>query len=212
MRRDACDLGCQSMYGIQKKAPVISPGETSFVVYMGAGEQSMVVLPEQLENAAQTDDSGWVLLNSIFRPSHDYSDLSSSSSSYKLTETHVQTMPISGGAATGSDRHRFGEYRRTSHSPFCIPAWLWLIPVMLLVALVYIQYNGNNLRSVLVFEEDSDDEQELIVERRKEESSFHVTLKDKDTFLIAFEPTVEEFVEAKLQDLPPKYDAHVAGN
>lgn len=202
------------MYDIQRKAPVLSAGDSSsFVVYMGAGEQTMVVVPELMENTAQSGDSGWVLLNSIFRPSHDYSEVSSassSSSSYKLTETHVQTMPISGGAG---EKHRFGDFRRTAHSPFCIPAWLWLIPVMLLLALVYIQYNGTSLRNVLVFEEESSEEDEIIVVPRKDDNGFHVTLKDKDTFLIEFQPSVEEFLEAKLQDLPPKYDDHrLAGN
>lgn len=202
------------MHDIQRKAPVLSAGggdSSSFVVYMGAGEQTMVVVPELLENTAQSGDSGWVLLNSIFRPSHDYSEVvsSASSSSYKLTETHVQTMPISGGAG---EKHRFGDFRR-NHSPFCIPAWLWLIPVMLLLALVYIQYNGTSLRNVLVFEEDSSEDDEMIVVPRKEENGFHVTLKDKDTFLIEFQPSMEEFLEAKLQDLPPKYDDHrLAGN
>lgn len=207
MRRDACDLGCRKMHEIQLKAPVASaPGlgdSGSFVVYMGAGEQSMVVVPDLSER------TGWVLLNSLFRPMNDYNDVaaaaaaSSSSASYRLTETRVQTMPIAGGA---SEKHRFGEYRR-NHSPFCIPAWLWLIPVMLLVALVYIQYNGNNMKNVLLFEEESsDEEQEILqVERVKEEGSgLNVTIKDKDTFLITFEPM--DFVEAKLQDLPPKYD------
>lgn len=191
------------MFQVQSKAPVIpNGGETSWVVYMGAGtggnDQNLLVLqpPELLENS----DSGWVLLNSIFRPSHDY-DLSASSSSsgYKLTETHVQTMPISGGSESSS-RHRFGEFRRQSHSPFCIPAWLWLIPVMLVVALVYIQYNGTSLKSVLVLEEESDDELEIIVET----SASAKDMANKDNmFLMTFQ---EDFLTAKLQDLPPKYE------
>lgn len=188
------------MFQVQSKAPVIpNGGETSWVVYMGAGtggnDQNLLVLqpPELLENS----DSGWVLLNSIFRPSHDYdlSASSSSSSGYKLTETHVQTMPISGSES--SSRHRFGEFRRPFRSPFCIPAWLWLIPVMLVVALVYIQHNGTGLKSVLVLEEESDDELEIIVETRP-------SAKDKDNlFLMTFQ---EDFLNAKLQDLPPKYE------
>lgn len=195
------------MHGIQSKAPILGPGDASFIVYMGAGEQNMVVVPDLMENSAQ-NDNGWLLLSSIFRPANDFND--DPSATYKLTETHVQTMPISGSFEKSN---RFGDFRRSAHSPFCIPAWLWLIPVMLLVALVYIQYgNGNGLKSVVIFdEESSDDEPEIVVEGLKEDSGFNVTLKDKDTFVIAFEPILEQFVEAKLQDLPPKYEEFVNG-
>lgn len=197
MRRDACALGCRRMYEVQARAPIIPiTGDTNWVVYMGSSDENLVVVqpPELLENS----DSGWVLLNSIFRPSHDYESASASASvGYKLTETHVQTMPIS-AAESSSFKHRFGQFRRQSQSPFCIPAWLWLVPVLLLVALVYIQYNGSNLRSVLVFEEESEDEQEILVEHNGR------PLKDAHKAAL-FRDADEDFMAAKLQDLPPKY-------
>lgn len=201
-------MGCGRMFEIQSKAPV-APG---WVVYMGASDRSMVVMqpPDLLENSAQGDND-WVLLDSIFRPAHDYNEIASGDNTYKLTETHIQTMPI---------RQRFGNYRR-SHSPFCIPAWLWLIPVFLLLALVYIQY-GTTIRNVLVLEDESDDEleQEIIIERRKSSDggsseSCRDGLKHKDTFLVALDPFFfpdkvgrgGEFPEEKLLlDLPPKYE------
>lgn len=199
LRRDACELGSKKMFEIQSKAPVASGG---LLVYMGAGDRSMIVIQppdNMLDSSSGAQDNDWVLLNSFRSPSHDYE----LSSTYKLTETHVQTMPIS------EHGHRFGEYRRL-HTAFCIPAWLWLIPVMLLMALVYIQY-GTTLKSVMVEESEDELEQEILLEQqeqgKEEEDDFQVQLQlkaDKDTFLISFHPL--EFIEAKLQDLPPKYD------
>lgn len=203
LRRDACRLGCSRMFEIQSKAPV-APG---WVVYMGASDRSMVVMqpPDLLENSAQGDND-WVLLDSIFRPSHDYNEIPSGDP-YKLTETHIQTMPIY------TDRQRFGGYRR-SQSQFCIPAWMWLIPIMLLMALVYIQY-GTTIKNVLVLDDDSDDEleQEIIIERRKGSEggneSCRVSMKNKDTFLVALDPffySSDKGDEKLLLDLPPKYE------
>lgn len=202
------------MFEVQSKAPVALGG---WIVYMGASDRSMVVMqpPELLENSAQGDNE-WVLLDSIFRPSHDYNEIPSASgdTTYKLTETKIQTMPI----YTSSDRERFGNYRRRTHSQFCIPAWMWLIPVTLLMALVYIQY-GTTIRNVLVIEDESDDEleQEIIIERRKSSDggneSCRVSLKQghKDTFVALapfFLPDKDgRFPEEKLLlDLPPKYE------
>lgn len=193
LRRDACELGSRKMFELQSKAPVASGG---LLVYMGAGDRSMIVIqpPDMLESGG-AQDNDWVLLNSFRPPSHDYE----LASTYKLTETHVQTMPIS------EHGHRFGEYRRL-HTPFCIPAWLWLIPVMLLMALVYIQY-GTTLKNVMVEESEDELEQESL-EQGKNSDGEEVVLqfKDKDAFLVSFQPL--KFIEEKLQDLPPKYDEH----
>lgn len=184
------------MFDLQSKAPLAD----GLLVYMGAGDRSMVVVqpPELLESGA---DNEWVLLNS-FRPSqqsHDYNELSPT---YKFTR-HVQTMPIP------EHGRRFGDYRRL-HTPFCIPAWLWMIPVMLLMALVYIQY-GTSLKTALVEDSEDELEQEILVQHDKGPNGEDVlTLKDKDTFLISFQPL--DFLEAKLQDLPPKYDEDVHGS
>lgn len=179
------------MCDIQSQAPVTAGG---LLVYMGAGDRNMVVMQHSdlLENAAQAGDNDWVLLNSIFGPSSSRDRDYELPSTYKLTETHVQTMPI----PISAERHRVAEYHRI-HSPFCIPAWVWIIPVMLLMSLVYIQY-GSTLKNVLIFESDeSDDEHEIAVGTRN-------ISDDKDSYVIAFQPL--EFLEAKLQDLPPKYD------
>lgn len=91
----------------------------------------MVLMQPDFELESEDD---WILLDSVFH-SHDYE---ANSDTYKLTETRVQTMPIY-------------PMRKNIRMEFCVPAWMWMVPILLVLTLIWLQY-GHSIRSIFIYD------------------------------------------------------------
>lgn len=117
------------MMSVQATAPVIN----GWLVYMGANDRSMVLLQPDFDQPSNED---WVLLNSMLRE-NDY-DYDSNAYDKMLTDDHIQSIPIYPG-----QQHFTVKY--------CIPTWMWMVPLLLLVAFIWIHYS-NYIYSVFIRE------------------------------------------------------------
>uniref|UniRef100_A0A1B0CKJ1 Transmembrane protein 59 n=1 Tax=Lutzomyia longipalpis TaxID=7200 RepID=A0A1B0CKJ1_LUTLO len=159
VKREACQVGCGKMFELQSKSPYIH----GWLVYMGAStdrDHSGGVMYMQPDLYTPPSDDDWIVFDTAFRP-QDYDSLHP----YKLTQTHIQTMPIY-------------PVRKHISTQFCIPTWMWMIPIMLVFAIVWIQY-GNAIRNVFIYEdveEDDDDTEEEGSTTKKIEEDFIVAL------------------------------------
>lgn len=198
LRRDACQLGCNKMMDTQAEAPSLH----GWLVYSGASERSMVVF-----QPPETEDNDWVLLDPVSRPRHDYVAIVNADS-FKLTETHVQTLPIDPANRRLDYR---GQVRGPTRSQFCPNSWMWTIPIFLLIALVWIQY-GTTIRNVLILEED----EEVVIAADDGLDAEHHPLngseqKSRSDFTVTFGPSSSFYAtghapEILILDPPPKYD------
>lgn len=93
----------------------------------------MVLMQPDFELESEDD---WILLDSVFHP-HDYE---ANGDTYKLTETRVQTMPIY-------------PMRKNIRMEFCVPAWMWMVPILLVLTLIWLQY-GHSIRSIFIYDGD----------------------------------------------------------
>lgn len=132
-RRETCHLGCSRMYEIQSKAPYFH----GWLVYMGASDRSMVLMQPDFDIVSEDD---WILLDAFVHP-REYENIGDT---YKLTETRIQTMPIY-------------PMRKNLTMEFCIPTWMWMVPIFLVLGLVWIHY-GNTIRNIFIYEECQDDD------------------------------------------------------
>lgn len=115
------------MMSVQATAPVIN----GWLVYMGATDRNMVLLQPDFDLPSKED---WVLLDSMFR---DY-DYDPNTYDKMLTDDHIQSIPIYPG-------------RQHFTVNYCIPTWMWIVPLLLLVGFIWIHYS-NYIYSVFIRE------------------------------------------------------------
>lgn len=119
IKKEHCFRGCNEMMTLQAKAPLIN----GWLVYMGATDRNMVLLQPDFDIPSKED---WVLLDSMFRNDYDYD---SQYGSYDKITTQIETVP---------------RYMEREHFTinYCIPVWMWMLPLFLLVAFLYIHYSN----------------------------------------------------------------------
>lgn len=104
------------MMTLQAKAPLIN----GWLVYMGATDRNLVLLQPDFDIPSKED---WVLLDSMFRNDYDYD------TQYDRISTQIETVP----RYMGHDQFTIN---------YCIPVWMWMLPLFLLVAFLYIHYSN----------------------------------------------------------------------
>ena len=77
-------------------------------------------------------DDDWVLLDSVLR-NQNYDKLFDE---YKISEQRIETIPI---------RSRFT-------INYCIPTWMWIVPIFLIITFIWIQY-GSYLNGIVLQED-----------------------------------------------------------
>lgn len=120
-KKEDCFGGCNKMMALQSKAPYIN----GWLVYMGAAERNMVLLQPDFDIPSKDD---WVLLDSMFR-ANDYDYEGSSYEKMLADNRQVQSVPLYPG-------------RQHFTINYCIPTWMWMVPLMLLVAFIWIHYSN----------------------------------------------------------------------
>lgn len=106
---------------LQAKAPLIN----GWLVYMGATDRNLVLLQPDFDIPLKED---WVRLDSMFRNDYDYD--SQYGSNYDKISTQIETVP----RYMGRDNFTIN---------YCqLPVWVWLLPLFLLVAFLYIHYSN----------------------------------------------------------------------
>lgn len=108
------------MMTLQAKAPSIN----GWLVYMGATDRNMVLLQPDFDIPSKEE---WVLLDSMFR-ANEY-DYDSQYGNYDKINTQIETVP-----------RYIGRGNFTIN--YCIPVWMWILPLFLLVAFLYIHYSN----------------------------------------------------------------------
>lgn len=111
---------------LQSKAPNVD----GILVYMGATDQKMALLRSDFDKPAKRD---WVQLNAI---------LESDNTDYDYVENDMFNL--------SEDRRKHPNHRRFAHS-YCIPTWMWMLPVLLVVMLVWLNYS-NYIHSMFIHE------------------------------------------------------------
>lgn len=106
---------------LQAKAPLLN----GWLIYMGATDRNMVLLQKDFDIPSKED---WVLLDSMWR-ANEY-DYDSQYGSYDKISTQIETVPRYMGR---------GEQFTIN---YCIPVWMWMLPLFLLVAFLYIHYSN----------------------------------------------------------------------
>ncbi|GAB0086416.1 uncharacterized protein DMENIID0001_092820 [Sergentomyia squamirostris] len=176
VKREACNVGCSKMFELQSKSPYLH----GWLLYMGASSErngGMMFLQPDLDIPPSDDD--WIVFDS-FRP-RDYDNIHP----YKLTETRIQTMPIY-------------PVRKHISTQFCIPTWMWMIPIMLVFAIVWIQY-GNTIRNVFIYEDVEEEDEDA-----EEDNSGGSNKKIEEDFIVALD---SYFYPTPAIPPPPKYSA-----
>lgn len=101
--------------------------------------KSLVLLQPDFDIPPSEDD--WILLDSVFNNNNDYDKLFDQ---YKYSETtRIQTVPAYPA------RNRFT-------INYCIPTWIWSIPILLVLAFIWMQY-GTYINSIFIQEDMIDD-------------------------------------------------------
>lgn len=118
-KKEHCFRGCNEMMTLQAKAPLIN----GWLVYMGATDRNLVLLQPDFDIPTKED---WVLLDSMFRNDYDYD---SQYGSYDKISTQIETVP------------RYMDHEQFTIN-YCIPVWMWMLPLFLLVAFLYIHYSN----------------------------------------------------------------------
>lgn len=93
------------------------------LVYMGATDRNLVLLRPDFD----IPDSDWIRLDSMFHNEYDYD---SQYGNYDKMSTQIETAPP---RYLGRDSFTIN---------YCIPIWMWLLPIFLLVAFLYIHYSN----------------------------------------------------------------------
>lgn len=116
-KKEHCFRGCNEMMTLQAKAPLIN----GWLVYMGATDRNLVLLQPDFDIPSKDD---WVLLDSMLRSGdYDYD------SQYGKINTQIESVPRYIG-------------RENLTITYCIPMWVWMLPLFLLVAFLYIHYSN----------------------------------------------------------------------
>lgn len=126
-KKEECFTGCNDMMTLQAKAPYIN----GWLVYMGATDRNMVLLQPDFDLPSKED---WVLLDSMLR-SNDYE--------YDPSIENIEKYFYDSPEPNGRDKlsHAFNEHPRVSIN-YCIPTWMWMIPVMLLLCFIWMHYSN----------------------------------------------------------------------
>lgn len=114
---------------LQTKAPYIN----GWLVYMGATDRNMVLLQPDFDMPSKED---WVLLDSMFR-ANDY-EYDPNIEGYEKIFADTQS-------ATNEQRiHTVPIFTERQHFTinYCIPTWMWMIPLLLLLAFVWVHYSN----------------------------------------------------------------------
>lgn len=99
---------------------------------MGATDRNMVLLQPDFDMPSKED---WVLLDSMFRANDYEYDPNIEGYEKILADTknaateHIHTVPIFTG-------------RQHFTINYCIPPWMWMIPLLLLLAFVWVHYSN----------------------------------------------------------------------
>lgn len=101
---------------------------------MGAAERNMVLLQPDFDIPSKED---WVLLDSMFR-ANDYDYEGSNYEKMLADNRQVQSVPVYPG-------------RQHFTINYCIPTWMWAVPLMMLLAFIWIHYN-NYIYSTFIHE------------------------------------------------------------
>lgn len=122
------------MAAIQAGAPAVN----GWLVYMGATDRNMVLLQPDFDIPSKED---WVLLDSIFRANdYDYDSQYTNYDKILKADSHGQIDSVS----------RF-ENRDRFTINYCIPSWMWILPLLMLVAFIWMHYS-NYIYSAFIHE------------------------------------------------------------
>lgn len=113
------------MMTLQAKAPFVN----GWLVYMGATDRNMVLLQPDFDIPSKED---WVLLDSIFR-ANDYD--------YDAQFTNYDKMLKADSRGQIDTVKRFSNRDRFTIN-YCIPTWMWMLPLLMLVAFIWIHYSN----------------------------------------------------------------------
>lgn len=113
------------MMTLQAKAPFVN----GWLVYMGATDRNMVLLQPDFDIPTKED---WVLLDSIFR-ANDYD--------YDAQYTNYDKMLKADSRGRIDSVSQFSNRDRYAIS-YCIPTWMWMLPLLMLVAFIWIHYSN----------------------------------------------------------------------
>lgn len=119
-KKEHCFRGCNEMMMLQAKAPLIN----GWLVYMGATDRNLVLLQPDFDIPLKED---WIRLDSMFHNDYDYD---TQYGNYDKISTQIETVPP---RYMGHDNFTIN---------YCIPIWMWLLPIFLLVAFLYIHYSN----------------------------------------------------------------------
>lgn len=109
------------MMTLQAKAPFVN----GLLVYMGATDRNMVLLQPDFDIPTKDD---WVLLDSMFRTNdYDYD------AQYYEKILSDSRNPIDAMPYINRDRITVN---------YCIPTWMWMLPLLLLVLFIWINYSN----------------------------------------------------------------------
>lgn len=100
---------------LQSKAPYVN----GLLVYMGATDRNMALMASDFDKPTKHD---WVLLNSILSANYDYDE--DVDEKYTADVRHV-------------DQNQ--EYLPDA---YCIPAWIWMLPVSLILLFIWLNYSN----------------------------------------------------------------------
>lgn len=132
--KECCFRGCNEMAAIQAGAPAVN----GWLVYMGATDRNMVLLQPDFDIPSKED---WVLLDSIFR-ANDY-DYDSQYTNYdKILKADSRGQIDSVSRVGNRDRFTIN---------YCIPSWMWILPLLMLVAFIWMHYS-NYIYSAFIHE------------------------------------------------------------
>lgn len=124
-RKENCFRGCNQMMTLQAKAPFVN----GWLVYMGATDRNMVLLQPDFDIPTKED---WVLLDSIFRANdYDYDGQYTNYDKILKADSRGQIDSVT----RYSNRERFT-------INYCIPTWMWMLPLLMLVAFIWIHYSN----------------------------------------------------------------------
>lgn len=120
-----CFGGCNEMMLLQSKAPYVD----GIRVFMGATDGNTALLSSDFDKPAQHD---WVRLDAI---------LESNAAGYEYDEQALFEE---------AQRRKHHRHRHVPPS-YCLPTWMWLLPVLLVLMLLWLNYS-NYVHSLFIHE------------------------------------------------------------
>lgn len=126
-RLAACHIGCLEMMRLQNSAPYLN----GWLVYMGASDKNVVLLQRELELASNE----WVALDTVMEE-------------FKLDDNNSLKAMAFYPARINSGIVNDQQQQRLTIN-YCLPTWMWMVPVLLFMLFVWLQY-GRQLNHWLV--------------------------------------------------------------